>query len=100
MGVTKVELGLPYTGWSVRAGNDYAFARDLVSAALEQRITAWAWEFSTNFDEEAGWRSEELRLAHLSEGLLLQRGLQDVLGAEYEVVLDPLGSGSRSSSAS
>ncbi|MDR6867429.1 hypothetical protein J2Y69_002032 [Microbacterium resistens] len=90
---TAVELGIPYTGWPVRAGGDYEFGLDRLDSVLVEEILAWAREFNREFDEEFGWSSPDVREAHLLEGERLRRRVQEALGDAYTVMLDPLGSG-------
>lgn len=95
MAVLTVELGIPYSGWPLRLGGDYAFGTDLVGSEIAAKLEAWARHFNAHFDAETGWDSPGSRAAHLREGVELRRTLEEQLGPDYRVVLDPLGSGLR-----
>lgn len=97
MGVLTVELGVPYSGWPMRLGADYGFGIDVVSRDLARRLEDWAKEFNACFDEELGWTTPARQAAHAGLGLQLQRLVQEELGPQYRVVLNPLGSGVASS---
>ncbi|KQP71200.1 hypothetical protein ASF40_05190 [Microbacterium sp. Leaf288] len=66
----------------------------MLNEHLVERLAAWSREFSENVDEVHGWRSRKVRLGHLSEAHELRAILQAELGPDFEVVLDPIGSGS------
>jgi len=93
MGVLGVELGIPYTGWPLRQGTDYAFGQDRLDSELADRLVRWAKDFNFNFDEEKGWSSPEAREQHAVEGLALRDEVQAQLGPKYRVYLNRLGSG-------
>lgn len=93
MGIMNVELGIPFTGWPLRLGMDYEFGLDILDADLVDRIIHWARDFNREFDEETGWSSEEARERHRAEGAALREKVQQQLGPQYEVSLNPLGSG-------
>lgn len=82
----RVELGVPYTGWPVRSGNDYEFALATVSTSLREDVLAWARAFSSRIDD-SGWISAEAHAAHEREGRVLRQRLQRELGPAYRVVL-------------
>jgi len=82
-----VELGVPYTGWPVRLGNDYDFAIDIVSEDLREEILDWARDFNLQFDEVDGWMSAEAAAAHKRRGQELKEKLQGQLGSGYSVTL-------------
>lgn len=92
MGILTVELGVPYTGWPVRAGSDYEFGIDLVSLQLRERLESWARDFNAHFSED-GWDSSMAQRVHAAEGVELKRLLQSELGSRYVVELNPMGSG-------
>lgn len=83
----KVELGIPYTGWPVRAGNRYDFGLDLFSDRLIEDLEEWARHFNRFFDDENGWRSKEAKVSHRRQGELLAARIADELGEGYDVVL-------------
>lgn len=89
MGVLTVELGVPYTGWPVRAGLDYEFGLGLVSDELREEILVWAQSFNLHHDEERGWASTSDALAHELRGRVLRDRLQAELGDGYQVRLTP-----------
>lgn len=87
MGVLIVELGVPYTGWPVRAGGDYEFGLEdqRIGRDLRDRILDWARTFNRHFDEEHGWVSPAAAAAHRHIGRRLRDELQEALGDQYDV---------------
>jgi len=90
----EVELGVPYTGWPLRAGPDYEFGQQTLSPALKEALVGWAAEFNREFDDETGWSSDETRRTHQETGERLRDEIQDLLGDSFAVTLNPLGAGS------
>lgn len=80
-----VDVGVPYTGWPVRKGTDYAFGSDFFSDQLIKDLEAWARSFNHLFDETTGWPSNDLRKRHHEQGEVLAERVRDELGPGYEV---------------
>jgi len=80
-----VEVGVPYTGWPVRRGIDYAFGSDFFSDQLIKDLEIWARDFNRLFNEIAGWPSEELRKRHHEQGEALAERVRAELGPGYDV---------------
>ncbi len=95
MAILTVELGVPYSGWPMRLGDDYEFGLNLLEPQLVARIQDWARDFSFNFDEESGWSSDDARAAHAAEGIKLQSLVAERLGPNYHIELNGLASGMR-----
>ncbi|MCD1269308.1 hypothetical protein B5M43_010740 [Microbacterium sp. MEC084] len=93
MGILTVDLGVPYSGWPLRLGGDYQFGIGQLDPKLVRELQDWAAEFNANFDEEFGWSSPSQREEHARIGFELLQKVQDQLGSDYDVVLDPIGGG-------
>lgn len=85
-----VELGVPYTGWPVRAGGDYSFGLDTLSDQLIEDIESWAKEFNREFSETTGWPSDSARDRHHLRGNALAARVQAELGDKYDVRMTAL----------
>ncbi|GGC18390.1 hypothetical protein [Cellulomonas carbonis] len=71
-----------WTDWGQVGEGDLPLSRQLAD-----RLKAWAAVFDEHFHWEHGWDGYADPAGHAREGLLLQRALQDELGADYEVTL-------------
>jgi hypothetical protein len=85
---TRVDVGVPYTGWPVRCDGDYEFGLDgLLSEALVKDLLEWARSFNREFSETGGWRTYEAEYNHYEKGRQLRDLVQKELGDAYDVVL-------------
>ncbi|MGI6877423.1 hypothetical protein [Microbacterium sp. gxy059] len=83
----RVEIGVSYTGWPVRARGDYAFGLDVLSEDLVADCLSWVRWFNRAFSPEDGWVSAQTERSHFARGRELRDRLQRELGAAYVVEL-------------
>jgi hypothetical protein len=82
-----VEVGVPYAGWPIRAGDiyDFGIADGLLSSTLQEHALRWARFFNVHFDEASGWDSERSAADYALEGHRLIVEVERELGPGYEV---------------
>jgi hypothetical protein len=87
---TRVTLMNEYSvTWPLWVADGPADERDPpVSAALAQRLRAWARDFDEHVHWPHGWDDDARPAQHAREAVRLHRAVQQDLGPGYEVVLD------------